>query len=439
MQAWVLAVQQLGLEVADGVDGLVADDVGLLGDACQVLEGVEQKRRGGAEARGGAAADDLAVGQHQGAGWLAGGLLLGEGRRADGGEVGRDAGLLHEHLQLAYLVGATAGALCVHTRAEVAADDFHPGCVAHGLVVTDGKACHVDAHVRRRLVGACTQNALHHGLEHGERLDVAVVVDRHLAVGLQVEGVDDVGVVQVGRGGLVGEVHRVLERQVPHGERLVLGVAGFDAVLGVEVDLRQARGHLARAGAGGRHDHKRAGRFDVVVLAEALVAYHVVHVHGVAGDGVVAVGAHAHGVEARAEDVGGGLAGVARHDDGAHKEAHALEDVDEAQDVLVVGDAQVAADLAALDVVGVDGNDDLHVVLEALQHADLLVRGKAGQDARGVHVIEQLAAELKVELAAERADTLADVGGLQFDVFLAVESNAHSASVLSCSSLQRRR
>ena len=239
------------------------------------------------------------------------------------------------------------------------------------------------------------------------------------------EGVDDVGVVQIRRGGLVGDVHGVREREVPHGERLVLGVAGLDAVLGVQVNLREARGHLARSGAGRRHDHERAGGLHVVVLAETLVAHHVVHVHGVADDGVVAERPHAHGGEARAEGVGGGLAGVARDHDGAHEEAHALEDVDEAQDVLVVGDAQVAADLAGLDVVGVDGHDDLHVVLEALEHAYLLVRGKAGQDARGVHVVEQLAAELQVELAAEHPDALADVGCLQLDVLLAVESDAH--------------
>ncbi len=40
-------------------------------------------------------------------------------------------------------------------------------------------------------------------------------------------------------------------------------------------------------------------------------------------------------------------------------------------------------------------------------------------------VIEQLAAELQIELAAELRDALSNVGGLQLDIFLVVESLSH--------------
>ena len=62
-------------------------------------------------------------------------------------------------------------------------------------------------------------------LRTGKDLDVAVVVDGDLAVGLEVEGIDQVEVADVGRGRLVGDVDRVLEGQVPDGEGLELGVA----------------------------------------------------------------------------------------------------------------------------------------------------------------------------------------------------------------------
>ena len=50
---------------------------------------------------------------------------------------------------------------------------------------------------------------------------------------------------------------------------------------------------------------------------------------------------------------------------------------------------------------GIDGNDDLHIVLELLEHPDLAVRRKARQHPGGVVIIEQLAAEFQIQLAAE--------------------------------------
>ena len=106
-------------------------------------------------------------------------------------------------------------------------------------------------------------------------------------------------------------------------------------------------------------------------------------------------------------------------------EAHGAEDVQQAQNVLVVGDAQIAAHLALLDIVGVDGDDDLNVLGHLLQHADLAVGLESRQHARGMVVIEQLAAELQIQLAAELADPLADMLSLQSQVFIVIETDAH--------------
>ena len=69
--------------------------------------------------------------------------------------------------------------------------------------------------------------ALEHGLQHREDLHITVVVDGGHAIGLQMEGVDHVHVVQIGGGRLVGEVDRVVQGQVPDGEGLKLGIAGL--------------------------------------------------------------------------------------------------------------------------------------------------------------------------------------------------------------------
>ena len=116
------------------------------------------------------------------------------------------------------------------------------------LVVDDAVARHVDAHIGRGIdTGLSPAICSKMARSDRENLDVAVVVDRGHAVGLQVERVDHVDVVQVGGRRLVGEVDRVLERQVPDGEGLEFGIACGDAALVLMVELAEAGRHLARS------------------------------------------------------------------------------------------------------------------------------------------------------------------------------------------------
>ena len=223
------------------------------------------------------------------------------------------------------------------------------------------------------------------------------------------ERVDHVHVVQVRRGRLIGQVHRVFQRQVPDGERLVLGVARPDTPPVVVVQLAQAGGHLAAAGAGSRHHDQRPGRLNVFVLAQALVGHDVRHVRGIPGDGIVLIALHAKGAQPLDKGVRRRLAGVLGDDHAAHIEAKPPEYVDQPQHVHVVADAQVAAHLVLLDVPGADGHHDLHVVLQRLQHPYLAVRLEPRQHTGGVIVVKQLAAELQIQLAAELGAPRRDV------------------------------
>ena len=200
----------------------------------------------------------------------------------------------------------------------------------------------------------------------------------------------------------------MVERQVPDGERLELGVARAHTATVLLVELGEAGGHLARPRAGCRDDHDGALGLDVLVLAVALVADDAVDVVRVALDGIVQVAADAERVEALAERVGSRLVAVLRDAHAAYEEAEPLEHVHEAQQVVVVGDSQIAAHLGMLDVVRVDDEDDFDLVDEALQHAQLRVGFEAGKNARCMVVVEQLAAELQVELAAELVHAIAD-------------------------------
>ena len=216
------------------------------------------------------------------------------------------------------------------------------------------------------------------------------------------ERVDHVHVVKVCGRGLVGEVH---------------------AVFVLVVELGEARRHLAAAGARRGDDDERVRRLDILVAAKALVAHDVGDVGGIARDGVVAVVANAKRVETLDEGIRCVLPRVLRDAHAADIKPQRAERVNQAQAVVIIGDTEVAAHLVLFNVVRVDRDDDLRVVAQLLKHADLAVGLEAGQHARGVKVVEELAAELQVQLAAELADALADMRGLHGKVFVVIKTD----------------
>ena len=111
------------------------------------------------------------------------------------------------------------------------------------------------------------------------------------------EGVDDVGVVEICRGRLVGDVDRMREGKVPDREGLELGVAGGGAVFVLVIELRQAGGELTRARTRrGDPDDERTGGLDKLVLAVAVVGHDQIDVVRIALDGIVQLGGNAERV-----------------------------------------------------------------------------------------------------------------------------------------------
>ena len=275
-----------------------------------------------------------------------------------------------------------------------------------------------------------TIDALEHGVEHGEDLHVAVVVHGGDAVGLEVVGVDHVHVVEIDGGGLIGDVDGMAEREVPDREGLELGIARADAALVLMVELAETGGHLAAAGAGRRDDDEGARRLDIIVLAEAVVADDELDIVRIIGDDEVAVDLQSQLLETELELFRRALAAKMREHHAADVEPAAAERVDQAEGVLVIGDAEVAAALVALDVVRRDDDDDLRVVLHLHEHAHLAVRLEARQDAGGVIIVKELAAEFQIELAAEKVDPLADLFRLHAHVFVVVKTDQlHTSSL----------
>ena len=201
----------------------------------------------------------------------------------------------------------------------------------------------------------------------------------------------------------------MVQREVPDGEGLELGVSGLPAEPVLVVELGQTHGHLTAAGAGGGDDHQRLGGLHELVPAVPLVGDDQRDVRRVASDGVVPVHLQAQGLGLLLEGVRGGLPVVLGDDQPAHAYAPVVEGVHEPEDLLVVADTDVLADLVPDDVLGVDDDDRLGLAAELHQHADLAVRHEPGKDPGCVVVVEKLASELQVELSTGALDALPDV------------------------------
>ena len=424
MEPRVVVAEVVEFQLLDGLDDLGGDEVDLIRDAGEFLQRVQQHGGGGAEQRRGLAGDDGAVVQLDGSGHASGQFGHGVGGGDDGTVLRTDVALFHEEFDLLDgFFGAVAPAQ-IRAGGVVPADDLLLGGLTDGVIVEDAVAGHVDTHIGGRFIRALTVDLLVDAVQDREDLDVAVVVDGGLAVGFEVERVDHVDVVQVGGGSLIGEVDRVLQRDVPDGERLELRVTGVHSPLVLLVELGEADGHLSAAGAGGRDDDEGLFRLDVFVLAVAFIGEDERDIAGVAGDRVMAIHLDAEGFEALLVCDCLVLAGEPGQDDRGHVEAVGTVGVDEAQGIHVIGDAEVAALLVLFDVARVDDHDDFRVIFQLGEHPQFTVRLKAGQYAHGMVVVEDLAAELEVQLAAGALDAFLDVGRLQFQIFVVVESDS---------------
>ena len=243
--------------------------------------------------------------------------------------------------------------------------------------------------------------------------------------------VDQVDVAQIRRGRLVGDVDGMLQRQVPDRKGLILRVARAMAELVLVVELVEARGELAAAGAGADDDDDGPFGLHELVSPAPLGAERVVDV----GEKILD---HAMGLDFDAEvaqlvgEAGGDLhRGIeARHHDRADQKPPFADLVDETEHLVVVGRARVGAMLPVLDVPGIDADDEFDAVLELLEHADLDVGIESGQHTRRVQILEELAAHFDVELA-EALRPADDLRALLLDVQRVVESTpdfiAHKA------------
>ena len=193
------------------------------------------------------------------------------------------------------------------------------------------------------------------------------------------ERVYHVHVVKVGRSGLICQIDRMLERQIPYGERLKLGIARPYAPLMFMIKLAQAYCHFTAAGARGRYYYKRPRSLYIFILAVAMFAYYKLHIAGITVYREVPVYLYPKLLKPFFERVRHGLIPVLRKHNAAYIKPYRPERVYKPEHVKVIRYAKVAAHLVLFYIRSVYGYHYLCLILKLHQHPHLAVRLKARQ------------------------------------------------------------
>ena len=363
VQARITSVEILHLQFLDGLDHRLGNQLYIVSDAGQVLDGIQQQRGAGAQQRTGFPGQDRAVRKLDGGGCLLGLLQALAGRHGALAVVHGNLSPLHHQADFVHLPLAGLAVGKMAKGREIAADDLLLGGPAAQLVVVDAIAYHIYAHIGGRFIRSFPVNILEKGVHHRENLYVTVIIDSRLPIGFKVERVYHIDVFQVGRRGFVSQVHRMGQGKVPDGESFEFGITGLHAPFVLLVELAQAYGHLPASRTGGGNHHQGAGGFHIVVPAKAFVRINQGHVVRITLDGVMVIDPDVHLLQAFAVGFGTALAIEMGDDHAVDAKAARKEFLPQAQDIHVVGDSQVVTDFVLFDVHRTDDDDNLQIFL----------------------------------------------------------------------------
>ena len=258
------------------------------------------------------------------------------------------------------------------------------------------------------------------------------------------ERVNHVDILQIGCRRLIGDVDRMLQRQVPDREGLKLSVSGLDSPPIIVIKLGQAGGQFSAASARSGNHHKRFGNLDVRICPVALVADDGIYIRRIALGKPVFIGPNASALQLVDKSIYCRRVFVSGNDYAVDSQIVFSEGIDQPHNFQIVCNAEIVSGLAGDDIACVYTDDDFRFVLQSLQQLYLGVLIKAGQNPHGMFVVNQLSAEFQIEpFRVAVIDSLQDVLRLLFNIFLRIKTyfvHSSSSSILFiCSILCFRR
>ena len=239
------------------------------------------------------------------------------------------------------------------------------------------------------------------------------------------EGIDHVYIVQIGSGCLVSQVYRMLQGEIPDREGFKLGITGRDPAFVFMIELGKAGCHFSASRSRSSDHDQRTRGFNVFIFSITLVTDDQRDIAGITLDIVKGVDFDAKFVQTLLESISCTLTGVLGDGNTSHIQTAVLENIDETKHIRCIGDAKITTDFVFLNVTGTDHDDDLSLIRELHEHAQLAVRCKTGKNTGSMIIVKKLSAELHVKLVPELIDPFTDMFGLHFQIFVVVKSNFH--------------
>ncbi len=223
------------------------------------------------------------------------------------------------------------------------------------------------------------------------------------------ERIDHIDIVKISSGCFVCQVYRMFQRKVPDRESLEFRIAGIYSAFIFVVELGKAGGHFSTSRSGSCDDNQRSGSLDIIILSISIITYDERSVAWISGDQVKLVNTDSQFLQTFLEEIGTFLAGVLCDAYASHIQATACKFIHETKNILVIGNAKVAAYFILVNVIGTDNNNDLRLIRKLHQHAEFAVRFKTRENTGCMVIIKKFASEFKVKLVSELADSFPDV------------------------------
>ena len=119
-------------------------------------------------------------------------------------------GLLHKEVQLVDFLGISLILGQMVDGLIIAADDLLVGCFSAGFIVKDAEASHIYTQYRWGIYRAASVDAFKDCIQYRENINITVVVDGCLSIGLQMEGIDHIYIIQISGSCFISQIHRML-------------------------------------------------------------------------------------------------------------------------------------------------------------------------------------------------------------------------------------
>ena len=238
----------------------------------------------------------------------------------------------------------------------ITADDLLLGCLAADFIVADTVPGHIDTHISWRFVRTTSVDALKYCTKYRKNLYVTIVVDCGFSICFQMERINHVDIVQIGRRSLIGKIDWMFERYVPDRKCLKFRISSVDSAFVFVIELGEACRHLAAS----RCDNNQgASGFNIIILTVSFVTDDQWYIGRIPFYHIMNINFNSHLFQTSFEQMCTVLTGILRDYNTSYIEAVFFKGVLQTQNVRVIRDPQITAYFVCFYVGSAYDDDDL--------------------------------------------------------------------------------